>query len=55
MRASGVSEQKRREALAHLRGDSSLSSQDVYIAQAVEESARAALIKYQSTLVEESF
>ena len=55
MRESGLSEQKRREALAHLRGDSSLSSQDVYIAQAVEESARAALRKYQSTLAKENF
>lgn len=55
MRESGLSEQQRREALAHLRGDSSLSSQDVYIAQAVEESARAALRKYQSTLAKEGF
>nr|WP_299038210.1 tyrosine-type recombinase/integrase [uncultured Psychrobacter sp.] len=53
MRESGLSEQQRREALAQLRGDSSLSSQDVYIAQAVEESARAALRKYQSTLAKE--
>lgn len=53
MRESGLSEQQRREALAQLRGDSSLSSQDVYIAQAVEESARVALRKYQSTLAKE--
>lgn len=52
MRESGLSEQKRREALAYLRGDSSLSSQDVYIAQAVEESARKALRQYQLKLVQ---
>lgn len=55
MRASGLSEQKRREALAHLRGDSSLSSQDVYIGQAVEESAIKALRQYQSNLVKGNF
>ena len=52
MRESGLSEQKRREALAYLRGDSSLSSQYVYIAQAVEESARKALRQYQLKLVQ---
>ena len=52
MRESGLPEQKRREALAYLRGDSSLSSQDVYIAQAVEESARRALRQYQGSLVQ---
>ena len=54
MRQAGLSEQRRREALAHLRGDSSLSSQDVYIAQAVEESAKEALRKYQCSLVKEN-
>ena len=54
MRQAGLSEQRRREALAHLRGDSSLSSQDVYIAQAVEESAKEALRKYQCGLVKEN-
>ena len=54
MREAGLSEQRRREALAHLRGDSSLSSQDVYIAQAVEESAKEALRKYQCNLVKEN-
>lgn len=54
MREAGLSEQRRREALAHLRGDSSLSSQDVYIAQAVEESAKEALRKYQCSLVKEN-
>lgn len=44
-----------REALAHLRGDSSLSSQDVYIAQAVEESARSALREYQHSLLKGKF
>ena len=51
MRRSGISEQKRREALAYLRGDSSLSSQDIYIAQAVEESAKEALREYQCNLI----
>jgi len=54
MREAGLSEQRRREALAHLRGDSSLSSQDVYIAQAVEQSAKEALRKYQCSLVKEN-
>lgn len=54
MREAGLSEQRRREALAHLRGDSSLSSQDVYIAQAVEESAKEALRKYQCSLVKDN-
>ena len=46
-RASGMDEQRRREALALLRGDSSLDSQDTYIAQEVEEQAVKSLRKYQ--------
>jgi integrase len=51
LRNSGMEEEKRKQALAYLRGDSSLTSQDVYIAQEVEEQARIALRKYQRDLV----
>ncbi len=51
LRQAGMEEDKRRQALAYLRGDSSLSSQDVYIAQEVEEQARIALQKYQHKLI----
>jgi integrase len=53
LRNSGMEEEKRTQALAYLRGDSSLASQDVYIAQEVEEQARIALRKYQRDLVME--
>lgn len=51
MRENGMSEQRRREALAFLRGDSSLNSQDIYIAQEVEENARKALNEYQKNII----
>ncbi len=51
LRKSGMGEDKRKRALAYLRGDSSLSSQDVYIAQEVEEQAKLALQKYQRELL----
>lgn len=51
MRSNGISEERRREALMILRGDSQRSSQDVYIAQEVEEQSRAALNAYQSKLI----
>ncbi len=51
LRNSGMEEDKRKQALAYLRGDSSLSSQDVYIAQEVEEQATIALRKYQRDLI----
>lgn len=51
LRASGVDEDRRREALATLRGDSSLESQNTYIAQEVEEQAAASLKRYQSEIL----
>jgi len=51
LRDSGMDEDHRKQALAYLRGDSSLSSQDVYIAQEVEEKANIALKKYQRNLI----
>jgi integrase len=51
LRNSGMEEDKRKQALAYLRGDSSLTSQDVYIAQEVEEQAKIALQKYQRDLI----
>lgn len=51
LRNSGMDEDKRKQALAYLRGDSNLSSQDVYIAQEVEEQAKIALQKYQRDLI----
>jgi len=51
LREEGIGEQKRSEILAMLRGDSSLDSQLIYIAQEVEEQARAALKKYQQNLI----
>ena len=51
LRNSGMEEDKRKQALAYLRGDSSLASQDVYIAQEIEEQAKVALKKYQRNLI----
>lgn len=51
LRNSGMEEDKRKQALAYLRGDSSLASQDVYIEQEVEEQANKALKKYQRDLI----
>jgi integrase len=53
LRNSGMDEDKRKQALALLRGDSSLSSQDVYLGQEVEEQANKALKKYQQDLIME--
>ncbi len=53
LRASGMDEQRRREALAFLRGDSSLDSQDIYIAQDVEEQAVKSLRRYQADMMSE--
>lgn len=50
LRASGMDEQRRREALALLRGDTSLESQDTYIAQEVEEQAIEFLKRYQAQI-----
>lgn len=48
-----MDEQRRREALAFLRGDSSLDSQDIYIAQEVEEQAVKSLRRYQADMMSE--
>lgn len=53
LRNSGMEEDKRKQALAYLRGDSSLSSQDVYISQEIEEQANIALRKFQRNLIME--
>jgi integrase len=50
LRESGMDEDRRRQALALLRGDSSLDSQSVYIAQEIEEQANLALRKFQNKL-----
>lgn len=51
LRKGGMDEQRRREALALLRGDSSLSSQDVYLAQEIEEQAVKSLKRYQDNVL----
>ncbi|MCH2058863.1 MAG: site-specific integrase [Thalassotalea sp.] len=50
LKYSGVEEDNRRKALAYLRGDSSLSSQDIYLDQEVERQAHQALKTYHSNL-----
>jgi site-specific recombinase XerD len=52
LRQNGMDEERRRQALAWLRGDSSLDSQNVYIAQEIEEQARVALKNYHRKLLE---
>ena len=51
LRKAGMDEQRRREALALLRGDSSLSSQDIYLAQEIEEQAVRSLKRYQAEIL----
>ncbi len=51
LRESGLNEDRRRQALAILRGDSSLESQSVYIAQEIEEQAKYALKSFQKKLL----
>lgn len=55
LRRAGMDEDRRREALAILRGDSSLTSQSIYIAQEIEEQANLALKTYQQKLMSEDF
>lgn len=50
LREAGLEEDRRKQALAMLRGDSSLESQTVYIAQEIEDRARQALSDYQKKL-----
>ena len=55
LRESGYEEERRRQALALLRGDTSLESQTVYIAQEIEENARKALALYQKKIIGDSY
>lgn len=50
LRTAGLDEERRKQALAILRGDSSLESQSVYIAQEIEEQANRALKNFQRDL-----
>lgn len=51
LREIGLDEQRRMEALADLRGDSSLSSQETYIAQEIQEQANVAMRNYHRKLL----
>jgi integrase len=51
LREVGMDEERRAEALAELRGDSSLSSQSVYIAQEIQEQANLAMRNYHNKLL----
>jgi len=51
LRNAGLDEERRKQALAILRGDSSLESQSVYIAQEIEEQANRALKNFQRNLL----
>jgi integrase len=51
LRNAGLDEERRKQALAILRGDSSLESQSVYIAQEIEEQANRALKNFQRDLL----
>lgn len=51
LRNAGLAEERRRQALAVLRGDSSLESQSVYISQEIEDQANIALKNYQKKLL----
>ena len=53
MRLIGLDEERRKQALATLRGDSSLTSQSVYLAQEIEEQAHLALKKLQQKLMDD--
>lgn len=52
LRRAGYEEHRRREALAYMRGDSSLNSQDTYIAQEIQEMASTSLKRYQRKILE---
>ncbi len=51
LRNAGLDEERRKQALAILRGDNSLESQSVYIAQEIEEQANRALKNFQRDLL----
>lgn len=52
LRTAGIEEERRRKILAYLRGDTCLSSQDVYIEQEIEEQAKNALKSYHAKFAE---
>lgn len=47
LREAGVEEENRKKALAYLRGDSALASQDIYIFKEIELEANKYLGRYQ--------
>ncbi len=51
LRVAGLDENRRAEALADLRGDSSLVSQNVYISQEIQEQANQAMRNYHRKLL----
>ncbi len=51
LREAGIEEERRRHVLATLRGDSSLESQSVYVAQEIDDQANLALSRYQRLLI----
>lgn len=51
LRGAGLDEERRKQALALLRGDSNLESQSVYIAQEIEEQANSVLKEFQHNLL----
>lgn len=51
LREAGLDEGRRAEALAELRGDSSLESQSVYIAQEIEEQSNLAMRNYHRKIL----
>lgn len=51
MRIAGLGEERRKQALAQLRGDSSLESQEVYIAGEIKEQTDLALRSYHRKLL----
>jgi integrase len=51
LREGGMEEGRREEALAELRGDSSLDSQSVYIAQEIQEQANLAMRNYHRKIL----
>jgi len=51
LREIGMDEKRREEALADLRGDSSLASQETYIAQEIQEQANLAMRNYHRKLL----
>lgn len=51
LRGIGLNQKRREEALAELRGDSSLESQSVYIAQEIQEQANLAMQNYHRKIL----